>query len=229
MAVQGDGARPTQLVGILLGQRACYAGEGGWVRVNLSRGAGARLRCATAASPSLAEDLPHLFDRFYRVDKARCGTRAATGWAGHRQGHLRGPRRQDQRQERPDRGHLLHRHPCPDMKRRGHDAALLWVGSVRQGGTGAAPPKDDVVALGGVALGQDGGLGDLAPGFHQPLDGAEDSPVEITSSTMATALAPDKQGVLPVQAEGLLSSGGDGHHLVGQGGGSGLDALAATM
>lgn len=70
--VQGDGARLIQLAGILLDNAVKYAGEGGWVRVSLSRAsAGARLAVYNSGEPIPAEDLPRLFDRFYRVDKAR--------------------------------------------------------------------------------------------------------------------------------------------------------------
>ena len=72
ISVQGDGAQLKQLTAILLDNAVKYAGEGGAARISLGRvSAGARLVVCNSGDPIPAEDLPRLFDRFYRVDKAR--------------------------------------------------------------------------------------------------------------------------------------------------------------
>ena len=70
--VKGDPARMHRLVGTLVDNACKYADEGSSVRVDLEReGQKCRLTVRNAGSVIPAEDLPHLFDRFYRSDKAR--------------------------------------------------------------------------------------------------------------------------------------------------------------
>jgi heavy metal sensor kinase len=70
--VQGDRARLKQVVVNLLDNAIKYTGEGGEARVRVrSENAQALLEVADTGIGIPAEALPHLFERFYRVDKAR--------------------------------------------------------------------------------------------------------------------------------------------------------------
>lgn len=67
-----------RLVGVLLDNACKYANEGGSVNVGLEEseasargGRTAVLTVSNTGDPIPAEDLPHLFDRFYRADAAR--------------------------------------------------------------------------------------------------------------------------------------------------------------
>lgn len=61
-----------RLLHILLDNAIKYSPEGETVTVTLSpRGNGAELAVRNFGAPISAEDLPHLFERFYRADKAR--------------------------------------------------------------------------------------------------------------------------------------------------------------
>jgi heavy metal sensor kinase len=70
--VEGDRARLKQVVVNLLDNAIKYTGEGGEARVSVrSENARALLEVADTGIGIPAEALPHLFERFYRVDKAR--------------------------------------------------------------------------------------------------------------------------------------------------------------
>lgn len=71
MAVS-DGAMLRQIVRILLDNALKYAPSGTEVTVMLQkRESGAALSVNNLGEPIAPEDLPHIFDRFYRGDKAR--------------------------------------------------------------------------------------------------------------------------------------------------------------
>lgn len=72
ITVTGDPTALRQLVHILLDNACKYAGTGGRVVLTLERQAGsAVLRVSNTGTPIPPEDLPHVFERFYRADKAR--------------------------------------------------------------------------------------------------------------------------------------------------------------
>lgn len=72
IGVQGDASRLHRLVSTLLDNACKYADDGGAVRVELHRTARqAELRVRNSGPAIAPEDLPHVFDRFYRADKAR--------------------------------------------------------------------------------------------------------------------------------------------------------------
>jgi len=72
VAVQGNAEQLNRVLGVLLDNACKYADEGGRVLVTLQRaGAKAQLKVNNTGTPIPPEDLPHLFDRFYRADKAR--------------------------------------------------------------------------------------------------------------------------------------------------------------
>ncbi len=70
--VKGSRKRLERLVSTLLDNACKYAAEGSDVRVSLHvKSRGAVLCIANNGSVIEPEDLPHIFDRFYRADKAR--------------------------------------------------------------------------------------------------------------------------------------------------------------
>ena len=72
ITVQSDSERLTQLCRILLDNAVKYAARGTAVRVSLApEGKRIALRVHNDGTPIPPQDLPHLFDRFYRTDKAR--------------------------------------------------------------------------------------------------------------------------------------------------------------
>jgi signal transduction histidine kinase len=78
--VYGDQAWITQLISILLENALRYTNRGGKVQVSLETESGdAVVRVADAGIGIPADDLPHIFDRFYRVDAARARTSGGTG------------------------------------------------------------------------------------------------------------------------------------------------------
>ncbi|MCH7616406.1 MAG: ATP-binding protein [Chloroflexi bacterium] len=78
--VLGDGQRLREVLLILLDNAFKYSAEGGSVKVRLTAdGAAARLAVADNGHGIPAADLPHVFDRFYRVDKARSREMGGTG------------------------------------------------------------------------------------------------------------------------------------------------------
>ena len=72
IAVQGSIERLRRLVTTLLDNACKYAGDNGKVRVELhAQNGSARFIVHNTGSLISAEDLQHVFDRFYRADKAR--------------------------------------------------------------------------------------------------------------------------------------------------------------
>lgn len=72
MILQSDGERLTQLCRLLLDNAVKYAVRGSTVRVSLKRETRKTLlQIHNEGNPIPPEELPHLFDRFYRTDKAR--------------------------------------------------------------------------------------------------------------------------------------------------------------
>ena len=72
ITVQGSIERLRRLVTTLLDNACKYAGDNGKVRVELhAQDGGARFIVHNTGSLISAEDLQHVFDRFYRADKAR--------------------------------------------------------------------------------------------------------------------------------------------------------------
>ena len=70
--VEGDANRLSKAVSTLVENALKYVDEGGRVDVRLTRaGRNAQLVITNTGSVISEEDLPHIFDRFYRTDKAR--------------------------------------------------------------------------------------------------------------------------------------------------------------
>lgn len=79
-AVQADTDRIIQVLINLLGNALRYTPSGGKVRVSAERGEGAVIfHIADTGTGIAPEHLPHLFERFYRVDKARSRTLGGSG------------------------------------------------------------------------------------------------------------------------------------------------------
>ncbi len=77
--LRGNEQRLRRLAGTLIDNACKYVDDGGAVNVSLSRaGKQAKLEGRNTGAPISPEDLPHVFDRFYRADKARTG-----GAGGH--------------------------------------------------------------------------------------------------------------------------------------------------
>ncbi len=78
--VQGDETRLRRLVATLVDNACKYAEEGGSVTVSLCRaGTKCVLGVANTGAAIDPDDLPHLFDRFYRADKARVRSQGGFG------------------------------------------------------------------------------------------------------------------------------------------------------
>ena len=72
LCVQGDATRLDKMVSTLIENAAKYVERGGTVTLNLRKsGDKAVLAVHNTGSYIDPEDLPHIFDRFYRTDKAR--------------------------------------------------------------------------------------------------------------------------------------------------------------
>lgn len=70
--VNGQEPALRQLIGILLDNACKYVNPGGTVTLTLAAaGDRVRLRVHNTGDPIAPEDLPHLFERFYRADKSR--------------------------------------------------------------------------------------------------------------------------------------------------------------
>ena len=77
--LRGNEQRLCRLAGTLIDNACKYVDDGGAVDVSLSRsGKQAKLAVRNTGAPISPEDLPHVFDRFYRADKAR-----TSGAGGH--------------------------------------------------------------------------------------------------------------------------------------------------
>ena len=78
--INGDKDMIKQLMRILLDNAIKYTPRGGEVHTGVSKsGKMAVLRIADTGEGIPPEDLPHIFDRFYRVDKARSRETGGTG------------------------------------------------------------------------------------------------------------------------------------------------------
>lgn len=78
--VAGDPDRLKQLLLNLVDNAIKYTPEGGQVSLGLTRQEGwVRIDIADTGIGIPAKELPHIFDRFYRVDKARSRTHGGTG------------------------------------------------------------------------------------------------------------------------------------------------------
>jgi signal transduction histidine kinase len=72
ITLAGNEAQMRRLCGILLDNAMKYAGAHGSARIELhSDGGNARLSVRNTGAPIAQADLPHVFERFYRVDRAR--------------------------------------------------------------------------------------------------------------------------------------------------------------
>lgn len=80
VTIVGDQTRLTQLLMNLVDNGLKYTPSGGTVTVTVERESGqAVLQVADTGNGIAAEHLPHLFERFYRVDKARSRAEGGTG------------------------------------------------------------------------------------------------------------------------------------------------------
>jgi signal transduction histidine kinase len=78
--VLGDADRLRQLLTNLIDNAIAYTPAGGTVRLTWDEdGAFARVRVVDTGSGIASEDLPHLFDRFYRADRARVRSSGGSG------------------------------------------------------------------------------------------------------------------------------------------------------
>jgi heavy metal sensor kinase len=76
----GDPERMGQVITNLLGNAIEYSQECGEVRISGERQSGTVKLSVSNSGPGIAvEDLPRIFERFYRVDKARSGSGGHTG------------------------------------------------------------------------------------------------------------------------------------------------------
>ena len=79
--LEGDATMVKQLIHILMDNACKYASDNGTVTVSLKRvGKGALLTVNNPGTPIPPEDLPHIFERFYRSDKSRTLTENAGGY-----------------------------------------------------------------------------------------------------------------------------------------------------
>ena len=78
--MQGDAASLHRLAVILLDNAIKYAGTGGAVTLRLAAaGSQAVLTVHNTGTPIPPDRLPHIFERFYRVDKARSRQAGGSG------------------------------------------------------------------------------------------------------------------------------------------------------
>ncbi len=76
----GDPERIGQVITNLLGNAIEYSGESGEVRITGARQNGTVILSVSNTGPGIAaEDLPRIFERFYRADKSRTGNGCHTG------------------------------------------------------------------------------------------------------------------------------------------------------
>jgi signal transduction histidine kinase len=80
LAINGDAQSLKQLLGNLVDNAIKYTPEHGTITLSLLRdGSWARLEVTDTGIGIPPEHLPHIFDRFYRVDKARSRASGGTG------------------------------------------------------------------------------------------------------------------------------------------------------
>lgn len=80
LTVMGDPYRLKQMVGNLADNAVKYTADGGAVSLSMARdGDGVRIDVSDTGEGIAAEHLPHIFERFYRVDKARSRAEGGTG------------------------------------------------------------------------------------------------------------------------------------------------------
>ncbi len=80
LPMEGDAARLEQMLLILLDNAVKYTDAGGRVDLTVeTRGTRAELRVSDTGIGIPARDLPRIFERFYRVDKARTRAEGGTG------------------------------------------------------------------------------------------------------------------------------------------------------
>jgi signal transduction histidine kinase len=78
--VEGDRVRLRELLLILIDNAIKYTARGGWLRIDLAeQGDKARLTVSDSGQGIPAEALPHVFERFYRVDRARSRAEGSAG------------------------------------------------------------------------------------------------------------------------------------------------------
>ncbi len=79
--IEGDSTMIKQLIHILLDNACKYAAEDGTIHVSLKKERqGCTFSVNNPGQPIPAEDLPHIFERFYRADKARTYQDGASGY-----------------------------------------------------------------------------------------------------------------------------------------------------
>ena len=79
--IEGDSTMIKQLIHILLDNACKYAAENGTIHVNLKKERqGCTFSVNNPGQPIPAEDLPHIFERFYRADKARTYQDGTSGY-----------------------------------------------------------------------------------------------------------------------------------------------------
>ena len=79
--IEGDSTMIKQLIHILLDNACKYAAENGTIHVSLKKERqGCTFSVNNPGQPIPAEDLPHIFERFYRADKARTYQDGASGY-----------------------------------------------------------------------------------------------------------------------------------------------------
>jgi heavy metal sensor kinase len=80
VGIEGDRTRVQQVIVNLIDNAIKYTQEGGWVEVSVRReGALAVLQVSDNGAGISADALPHVFERFYRADKARSRTLGGAG------------------------------------------------------------------------------------------------------------------------------------------------------
>ena len=80
VSISGDPSRLHRLASTLIDNACKYANEGGTIAITLRRCARhVELSVRNTGTPIAPEDLPHVFDRFYRADKARTRTQGSYG------------------------------------------------------------------------------------------------------------------------------------------------------
>jgi signal transduction histidine kinase len=80
LAVRADSDGLAQILDNLLQNAARYTPSGGTVRLVAEREAGRVLVAVTNSGPGIPPaDLPHVFERFYRVEKSRDAARGGAG------------------------------------------------------------------------------------------------------------------------------------------------------